>query len=119
MESTTNTSQSQQAFAPKTLHEMLAILRERNWFLFRYNINNFRSFLMGFAMARSGIGDSHCFDWLDEFQSWVCKRFGMRASWEQVIFCSVGAEVQEMELFWELYDEFEAERRDKIEQSHP
>ena len=71
------------------------------------------AFLRGYEYAAEKFG-GHVDDFLQGFQDWIRKRFAVTISkaWEDIICFYTSGDDEAMKLFWELLDEYLAEKKD-------
>jgi hypothetical protein len=75
------------------------------------SITRLAGFLRGYDLAAERLGGKAPDPFLTEFRDWVHERFGStRQSWEDTILQHSAGEAAAQERFWELLDEFLANR---------
>jgi hypothetical protein len=96
-----------------TIPELLEKIRERpESFLDRASARSLYSFLSGFTYARKDAGFDD-FQWLGGFGDYVYRRFEISSvpGWAAMIEFYSPTEADEMSLFWQLWDEYLAQRQ--------
>ncbi|NJK51665.1 MAG: hypothetical protein HC936_00835 [Leptolyngbyaceae cyanobacterium SU_3_3] len=96
------------------LYQLLQDIKARpGMFLGNCSITRLRSFLNGYCSARADLGlplteQEKAFN---EFQSWIQQRFHIASSqgWDRIILFHATDERAALDLFFELFDQFQAE----------
>jgi hypothetical protein len=72
------------------------------------------AFLRGYKYAAEKFG-GEVDDFLPGFQDWIRKRYAVTISkaWEDIISFYTSGDDEAMKLFWELFDEYLAEKKEK------
>jgi hypothetical protein len=78
-------------------------------YLGRPSARTLHAFLSGFELARRE-SDPEAYRFSNDFGVWVHKKYNVHSSqnWSKIIEFYCLTEADEMELFWKLFDEFEA-----------
>jgi hypothetical protein len=95
-----------------TTREMLQQLREAPaMYLSRPSARTLHAFLAGFGLARKD-SEPESLVFFNDFNNWLRKRYDIKSSqhWTKIIEFYSLTEGDEMDLFWKLFDEFEAKR---------
>lgn len=97
---------------------ILALLQEMRrrpgMYLGAQSITRLAAYLRGYEHAAERFGGKAADPFLTEFRDWVFQRFGSnRQSWEETILQHSPGEAEAQERFWELLDEFLAQRYPK------
>jgi hypothetical protein len=93
------------------LNLLQTIRRQPAMYLGKNSLAKLATFLQGYSFAIKEFGIASNDTFLNEFRDWVQNRFQIRfRSWDQIIeFHSVDDE-EAMKCFWDLLDEFLAEK---------
>ena len=80
------------------------------------SLTKLAAFLRGFECAVAKFGSAADDPFLRGFQDWIAKRFAVSISkaWEDIISFHSSGDSEAMEWFWELFDEYLAEKKDEL-----
>lgn len=96
------------------IHELLSYLQEQEGaVLGRKSAEVLSAFLQGFALARRAEGRDSDQEFLNNFNTWVHRRYNFSSStqgWAKIIGFQTVDEAAEWRLFWKLVTEFNEKR---------
>ena len=96
-----------------TTQELMEKIRQTpGMYLAPPSAKTLRAFLLGYELGVLG-SDSEFHRFSTDFGNWLCKRYHLYTSqhWTKIIEFHSSTDVEEMDLFWKLYDEFEAKSK--------
>lgn len=98
-----------------TTRELFQKIREApGMYLTPPSAKTLRAFLSGYELGLGG-SDPEFLRFSIDFGNWLRKRYNIHSSqdWTKIIEFYSATEVEEMEQFWRLYDEFESKAKRK------